>query len=66
MKVVYVKTILEKIEDAKREARENCKQIDYIELSINEGIEVCRILPIPDDISALHESTLFGVNIKVK
>lgn len=38
MKVVYAKTIFEKINDAIRDAEDKCKEIEYIELTKSEWV----------------------------
>ena len=75
MKVIYKKSIIDKINDAKRIAYSDNKMIDYIEVTEDEAVELydsvntCGILGSlirSAKITTIHNSNCFGELIKVK
>lgn len=66
MKVVYCKTVLQKVADAVQEAQMRLKKICHIELTKAEWNEVCDELMIPPTLSnETHIKTIMGVPIMV-
>lgn len=70
MKIVYKKSILDKILEATIEAKKERKQIDYIELTREEEKELERTVDAYDamreHLKEYPDFTVWGVKIKVE
>jgi hypothetical protein len=75
MKVVYEKSITERIREARYESNKFNKKIEYIEVTEEEAVEMydCAMgvykghyCPRRGKLHAIHNGVMFGIKIKVE
>lgn len=66
MRLVYKKTIVEKIQEAIRTARSNGLEVDHIEINGAEQMELIRMGLMPHYPNWPHTTEIEGIRLEVK